>query len=86
LLGNDATRSLDWSADGRGTRDYTDDVIVFGETHLHRIMSTYATYYNQARPHLSLGKGAPVNRPIDRIGRIVAQPMGGGLHHRYARI
>jgi hypothetical protein len=71
---------------GSVRRDYTDHVIVFGETLLHRIMSTYATYYNQARPHLSLGKDALVNRPIERIGRIVAQPMGSGLHHRYARI
>ena len=71
---------------GSVRRDCTDHVIVFGATHLHRIMSAYATYYNQARTHLSLGKDAPVNRPIERIGRIVAQPIVGGLHHRYARI
>jgi hypothetical protein len=71
---------------GSVRRDYTDHVIVFGETHLHRIMSTYAAYYNQARPHLWLSKDALVNRPIERIGRIVAQPMGSGLHDRYARI
>jgi hypothetical protein len=71
---------------GSVQRGCTDHVILFGETHLQRIMSAYATYYNQARTHLSLGKDAPVNRPIKRIGRIVAQPMVGGLHQRYARI
>lgn len=71
---------------GSVRRDCTDHVIVFGETHLQRIMSAYDSYYNQARTHLSLGKDVPVNRPIERIGRIVAQPMVGGLHHRYARI
>jgi hypothetical protein len=46
----------------------------------------YASYYNEARTHLSLAKDAPISRPIARIGRIIAEPMVGGLHHRYARI
>jgi hypothetical protein len=49
-------------------------------------MSAYATYYNKARTHLSLGKDAPISRSIEEIGRINAQPMVGGLHHRYARV
>ena len=61
-------------------------MIVVGETHLRRIMSMYAGYYNEARTHLSLGKDAPIRRPIERFGRIIAEPMVGGLHHRYARI
>ncbi|MGH6933897.1 MAG: integrase core domain-containing protein [Dongiaceae bacterium] len=70
---------------GSARRECIDHVIVFGETHLRRIMAAYATYYNQARTHLSLDKDAPISRPIERIGRIIAQPMVGGLHHRYAR-
>ena len=54
------------------------------ETHLRRIMSMYASY-NEARTHPSLAKDAPISRPIGRFGRI-AEPMVGGLHHRYARI
>ncbi len=64
----------------------TGHVVVFGETHLRRIMSAYANYYSQARTHLSLGKDAPISRPIERLGRIITQPMVGGLYYRYARI
>jgi hypothetical protein len=67
-------------------RECTDHVIVLGETHLRRIVSMYASYYNDVRTHLSLGKDTPISRPIDRFGRIIAEPMVGGLHHRYARI
>src|SRR6202142_4481813 len=67
-------------------REGTDHVIVLGETHLRRIMSSYAGYYNQARTHLALRKDAPVSRSIERLGRIIVEPVVGGLHHRYARI
>ena len=67
-------------------RECIDHAIVLGETHLHRLMSAYASYYNQARTHLALGKDAPVTRAIERFGRIIAEPMVAGLHHRYARI
>ncbi|HUL08699.1 MAG TPA: integrase core domain-containing protein [Candidatus Acidoferrum sp.] len=64
----------------------TDQVIVLGETHLRRIVAMYASYYNESRTHLSLVKDAPIGRPIERFGRIIAEPKVGGLHHRYARI
>ena len=67
-------------------RECPDHVVVFGEAHLHRIMSLYASYYNEARPHLSLAKDAPIGRPIEEFGRIIAEPMVRGLHHRYARM
>ena len=34
----------------------------------------------------SLGKDAPYTRQTERFGDIVAHPILGGLHHRYARI
>ena len=71
---------------GSVRRECTDRVIVLGETHLRRIVSLYASYYNGARTHLSLAKDAPISRSIERYGRITAEPMIGGLHHRYARI
>jgi hypothetical protein len=71
---------------GSARRECIDHVIVFGEKHLRRIMSLYASYYNEARPHLSLGKDPPLGRPLERFGRIIAEPMVGGLHYRYARI
>jgi hypothetical protein len=61
-------------------------VIVFNEEHLQRILSKYASYYNEVRTHLSLGKDAPCTRRIERFGDIVAEPILGGLHHRYARV
>ncbi len=67
-------------------RECIDHVIVFGETHLRRIMSMYASYYNQARTHLARGKDAPIGRSTERFGHIIAEPVVAGLHHRYARI
>ena len=71
---------------GSARHECTDHVIVFNEDHLRRILSNYANYYNEVRTHLSLGKDAPCTRPIERFGDIIAQPILGGLHHRYARI
>jgi len=65
---------------GSARHECTDHVIVFNEDHLRRILSKYASYYNEVRTH------APCTRPIERFGDIIAQPILGGLHHRYARI
>jgi transposase InsO family protein len=67
-------------------RECLDHVIVFGEAHLRRVLSAYAAYYNQTRPHRSLRKDAPLRRAIQQVGSIVAIPILGGLHHRYVRI
>jgi hypothetical protein len=42
--------------------------------------------YNKARRHLSLARDAPISRPIERFGRIIAEPMVGDLHRRDARL
>ena len=67
-------------------RDLHDHIVVFGEPRLRRMLSSYMTYYNEARTHLSLNKDAPVLRPVQGIGQIVAKPHLGGLHHQYVRI
>src|SRR6266436_4180367 len=67
-------------------RECTDHLLVFNAEHLRRILAKYATYYNEVRTHVSLGKDAPCGRPVERFGDIVAYPVLGGLHHRYARI
>jgi transposase InsO family protein len=67
-------------------RECTDHLLVLNVEHLRRILSEYASYYNETRTHVSLGKDAPCTRPIERFGDIIAQPILGGLHHRYARI
>ena len=67
-------------------RECLDHLIIFNAEHLRRILAKYASYYNEGRTHVSLGKDAPYTRPIERFGDIVAHPILGGLHHRYARI
>jgi transposase InsO family protein len=67
-------------------RECLDHVIIFGEAHLRRVLAAYAAYYNGIRTHLALGKDAPVSRPVQSVGRIVAIPILGGLHHRYVRV
>jgi transposase InsO family protein len=67
-------------------RDCLDHVLVFGERHLRRILTSYSLYYNEARTHLGLSKDAPLRRAVQRSGTIVTTPVLCGLHHRYARI
>jgi hypothetical protein len=61
-------------------------MIVFGAAHLHRILTAYAAYYNEARTHRSLSKDTPIHRAIQRLGAITSQPVLGGLHYHYCRI
>jgi hypothetical protein len=61
-------------------------VVVFSERHLRHLLGSYQRYYNDARTHLSLNKDAPASRAVQAVGRIVANPHLGGLHHQYARI
>jgi len=69
-------------------RECLDHVIALNERHVCRIVSSYARYYNRARTHLALAKDAPEPRGIQAraMGRIVAFPEVGGLHHRYERV
>ena len=50
-------------------------MIVFSEEHLRRILAKYATYYDEVRTHVSLGKDAPCTRAIERFGDVIAQPI-----------
>src|SRR5450830_2175445 len=71
---------------GTFRRECLDQMLIFGETHLRRILSAYAAYYNQARTHLALEKDAPLHRAVQRSGTIVAIPILARLHHQYVRI
>ena len=56
-----------------------------GKRHLRHLLRSYAAYYNQARTHLSLGKDAPLPRPVHATGVIIPRPFLGGPHHQYFR-
>jgi transposase InsO family protein len=66
-------------------RECTDHVIPMGESHLRRVLNEYATYYNESRTHQSLGGNAPEPRGVQAVGQLIAEPVLGGLHHRYSR-
>jgi transposase InsO family protein len=68
-------------------RECLDHVIVCGEQDLRHHLRRFVDYYHRSRTHLGLHKDAPEPRPVQGpdVGRIVAFPEVGGLHHRYER-
>jgi hypothetical protein len=60
--------------------------LIFGERHLHRILAAHPSYYNETRTHLAVSEDAPLQRPVQGSGMIIANPILSGLRHRYARI
>jgi putative transposase len=69
-------------------RECLDHIVIFNERHLLRVLSSYIDYYQRTRTHLSLDKDCPDSRKIQHgsVGRVVAIPKVGGLHHRYERL
>lgn len=80
---------------GTTRRECLDFLIPLSENHLRRILQSWVTFYNRARPHSSLGPSVPepasdlpVDPGRDRHGiptgrRVVSMPVLGGLHHDY---
>jgi transposase InsO family protein len=66
-------------------RECLDHVVVLGEQHLHHLLKSYQSYYNEARTHLSLQKDAPIPRSVQAVGETLPVPILGGLHHQYIR-
>jgi len=68
-------------------RECLDHAIVFNERHVRRLLREYFRYYHGSRTHLGLGKDSPETRPVEppQLGVVRAEPMVGGLHHRYFR-
>jgi hypothetical protein len=67
-------------------RECLDHAIICGETHLRRVLKSYADYYNRFRTHRSLNKDAPVSRWYSAPVSFVHAPFLGGLLHHYGRI
>jgi putative transposase len=74
---------------GRGYvyREVLDHVIILNERHLRRVLQSYLRYYYQWQTHLSLMMDCPHPRPTQRlgVGRVIAVPEVGGLHHHDER-
>jgi transposase InsO family protein len=68
-------------------RECLDHVIVLNSKHLRRILREYIGYYYDCRTHLSFDKDSPKPRIVQpsELGKVVAFPFVGGLHHRYER-
>lgn len=71
---------------GSVRRECLHGFVPLNAAHLRRRLRAYADYYNNDRPHLSLGKDAPNGRPTETRGRIASRPVLNGLHHRYYRL
>ena len=67
-------------------RECLDHVVVFGTAYLRRSLAASCAYYSGIRTHLSLGKGAPISRLVQSVGRVAAILVLGGLHHHYVRM
>ncbi len=63
------------------------DLVVLGERRLRRLLRSYRAYYNTVRPHQALEQNSPRPRTVHppALGRVVAIPQVGGLHHLYQR-
>ena len=66
-----------------------DHVFIFNERHLQKVLAEYVGYFNDWRPHRSIGQRAPC-APLARASHrsaqareMIAIPVLGGLHHVY---
>jgi transposase InsO family protein len=68
-------------------RECLNHVVILNEISLRHLMLSYLDYYHGTRSHLSLGKDSPDGRVAQppEMGKIIALPKVGGLHHRYER-
>ena len=66
-------------------RECLDQVIVRNERHLRRLMAEYVRFYNDDRPHQTLGREPPNGRQPVGSRPIIAMSVLGGLHHVYRR-
>ncbi|MEO8288772.1 MAG: integrase core domain-containing protein [Chloroflexota bacterium] len=63
-----------------------DKLVILNEAHLHRVLTEYVSYYNQARPHQGIEQRCPI--PIERSqrhGAVERRDVLGGIIHDYER-
>ncbi len=63
-----------------------DKVLILGEGHLHRVLTTYLDYYNHVRPHQGIEQRCPVPlHSTARDGPVERRDVLGGVLHDYER-
>jgi hypothetical protein len=62
-----------------------DHLIVLNQRHVRSMLTDFVRYYNQDRPHRTLGLQTPEPRLRPTIGPIRSRPVLNGLHHVYER-
>ena len=72
-------------------RELLDHVIVFGQSHLERLLQEFIEdYYHIARPHQGLDGDTPISQTkqpqISGPNKLISIPVLGGLHHKYIRV
>jgi transposase InsO family protein len=72
-------------------RECTDNFLIFHQYQLQRIISTYADYFNQQRPHQGIDQHIPARfdepRPSPNYrlkGKVISTPVLTGLFHSYS--
>jgi transposase InsO family protein len=66
-------------------RECLDHLIILNEQHLASVLGEYVRFYNEDRPHRTLGLHTPDARPRPVTGPIRSRPVLNGLHHAYER-
>ena len=61
-------------------------LIILDEHHLTSVLGEFVRYYNEDRPHRTLGLHTPEVRPHPTTGTIRSRPVLNGLHHVYERV
>jgi transposase InsO family protein len=67
-------------------RECLDHLIVLDEQHLASVLSEFVRYYNQERPHRTLGLETPEGKQRPVTGPIRSRRVLNGLHHVYERV
>lgn len=75
---------------GSVRRECLDHLPILSEGYLRRIVTNYAAYFNQARPHQGIDQQIPALMgqvpPFESLGRpIISRSVLGGLHHDHRR-
>ena len=66
-------------------RECLDHILPLTEAHVRLVLAEFVSYYNQDRPHRSLGLETPVPSPRRIVGEVVSRPVLNSLHHVYER-